>query len=174
MATPDFIIDLRRSVGHAPLWLMGANALVLRGELPDVEVLLVRRSDTGEWSPISGIVDPGENPATTAVREALEEAAVEIEVERLIWVVVTDPVIYPNGDHCQFLDHGFRCRWLGGEARVGDDESSAVGWFRVDELPQPRQERLDAMVQVALDDPHDVVLSLDLPMVRTTATGRGR
>ena len=163
MATPDFIVELRRSIGHAPLWLMGANALVLRGALPDAEVLLVRRSDSGEWSPISGIVDPGENPATTAVREAHEEAGVEVEVERLVWMVVTDPVTYPNGDECQFLDHGFRCRWLAGEARVGDDESSAVGWFRVDELPEPRQDRLDAMVRLALDDPRDVALSLEPP-----------
>ena len=68
MATPDFIVELRRSIGHAPLWLMGANALVLRGALPDAEVLLVRRSDSGEWSPISGIVDPGEDPHVAAIR----------------------------------------------------------------------------------------------------------
>ena len=52
MATPPYIAELRRHVGHAPLWLMGANVLVVR----DGEVLLVRRSDTGEWAPIGGIV----------------------------------------------------------------------------------------------------------------------
>ncbi|HRA03890.1 MAG TPA: NUDIX domain-containing protein [Arachnia sp.] len=156
MATPPYIAELRRHVGHAPLWLMGANVLVVR----DGEVLLVRRSDTGEWAPIGGIVDPGENPAETAAREALEEAGVHIEVERLLWLVVNEPLTYPNGDVCQFLDHGFRARWIGGEARVGDDESTDVRWFPVDDLPEPRRSRLDAMVAVALADPRDVALDL--------------
>lgn len=157
MPTPPFIQDLRRHIGHAPLWLMGANALILR----DGEVLLVRRSDTGVWAPVSGIVDPGEHPAETAVREALEEAGVTIEIDRLMWLVVTEPVTYPNGDRCQFVDHGFRARWVAGEAVVGDDESTDAAWFPVDRLPEPRHPRLEAMVRLALSDSRDVALTLD-------------
>ena len=156
MATPPFIAHLRRFVGHDELWLMGANVVVLR----DGEVLLVRRADTGDWAPIGGIVDPGEHPAETARREALEEAGVHIEVERMLWLVVNDPLTYPNGDRCQYLDHGFRARWVGGEAQVGDDESTDVRWFPVDALPEPRRGHLDAMVAIALADPRDVALSL--------------
>lgn len=156
MPIPPFVRELRQHVGHAPLWLMGANALVLR----DGEVLLVRRADSGEWAPISGIVDPGEHPAETARREALEEAGVTIEVERMLWLVVTDTVTYPNGDVCQYVDHGFRARWVGGDARVGDDESTEVAWFDVDRLPEPRQPRLDSMIRIALADPRDVALEL--------------
>lgn len=156
MPTPPFIVDLRASIGHAPLWLMGANALVIRGD----EVLLVRRSDTGEWAPISGIVDPGEHPSETAVREALEEAGVVIEVERLLWTVVMDEITYANGDRCRFLDHGFRARWVSGEPYVADEESTEVAWFPVDALPSPRQERLDAMLRVVAEDPRDVVFAL--------------
>lgn len=156
MPTPPFIVDLRASIGHAPLWLMGANALVVRGD----EVLLVRRSDTGEWAPISGIVDPGEHPSETAVREALEEAGVVIEVERLLWTVVMDEITYPNGDRCRFLDHGFRARWVSGEPYVADEESTEVAWFPVDALPSPRQDRLDAMLRVVAQDPRDVVFEL--------------
>ncbi|AQP47690.1 DNA mismatch repair protein MutT [Tessaracoccus aquimaris] len=156
MPTPPFIVDLRATIGHAPLWLMGANALVVRGD----EVLLVRRSDTGEWAPISGIVDPGEHPSETAVREALEEAGVVIEVERLLWTVVMEEITYPNGDRCRFLDHGFRARWISGEPYVADEESTEVAWFPVDALPTPRQERLDAMLLVVEQDPRDVVFTL--------------
>lgn len=156
MPTPPFIVDLRATIGHAPLWLMGANALVVRGD----EVLLVRRSDTGEWAPISGIVDPGEHPSETAVREALEEAGVVIEVERLLWTVVMEEITYPNGDRCRFLDHGFRARWISGEPYVADEESTEVAWFPVDALPTPRQERLDAMLRVVEQDPRDVVFTL--------------
>ena len=52
MGIPDFISELRRSIGTAPLWLMGATAVVLEGD----RVLLIRRSDTGEWAPITGIL----------------------------------------------------------------------------------------------------------------------
>ena len=43
---------------------------------------------------------------------------------------------------------------------MGDDESTDVRWFPVDDLPQPRRSRLDAMVAVALADPRDVALDL--------------
>ena len=72
VATPDFVLALREKIGHDPLWLTGVTAVVLR----DRQVLLVRRSDNGEWTPVTGIVDPGEQPAAAAVREVLEEANV--------------------------------------------------------------------------------------------------
>ncbi len=85
--------------------------------------------------PVTGICDPGEHPAATAVRECLEETGVRCEVELLAWVDVTDVIEYPNGDRSQYVDHTFRCRYLGGEAHVGDDESSEVGWYPLDALP---------------------------------------
>lgn len=157
MPTPDFVLELRRHIGTAPLWLMGANAIVVRGTPVPDEVLLVRRADSGQWAPISGIVDPGEHPAVTAEREALEEAGVVIEVERLLWTVVTDEVVYANGDRTRYLDHGFRARWVSGEPRVADEESTEVGWFGLASLPAPRQPLLDEMVRIALQDPRDVV-----------------
>ncbi len=132
MATPDFILALREQLGHATLWLPGVTAVVLRGE---EEVLLVRRADDGTWTPVTGICDPGEHPAETAVRESREETGVECEVELLAWVGVTPVIEYPNGDRVQYVDHTFRCRYLGGDAHVADDESSEVRWFPVDGLP---------------------------------------
>ncbi len=132
MPMPDFVRRLREHVGHAPLWLLGATAVVVRG---DGQVLLVRRSDDGRWTPVTGIVDPGEHPAVAAVREAGEEAGVECEVEALVAVSVTEPVRYPNGDVSQYVDHTFRCRYVSGEARVVDGEASEVGWFDPDAMP---------------------------------------
>ncbi len=131
MPIPDFIVRLRQKVGHDLLWLPGVTAVVLRGE----EVLLVRRSDNGEWAPVTGIVEPGEHPSLTATREVQEETGVSCAVEALVWVNVSDPTVHPNGDHAQYLDHTFRCRYLDGVAHVADDESSDVGWFHADSLP---------------------------------------
>ena len=131
MAIPDFIVRLRERVGHDLLWLPGMTAVVLDGD----RVLLVRRADTGEWTPVTGICDPGEHPAATAVRECLEETRVVCEVDLLAWVDVTGVIEYPNGDRTQYVDHTFRCRYVSGKARVGDDESVEVGWFGLDGLP---------------------------------------
>ncbi len=132
MATPDFIRDLRVTAGHQLLWLPGVTAVVFDD---GGRVLLGRRSDNGRWSLIGGIPDPGEQPAACAVREVEEETAVRCVVERLVLVQALNPVTYDNGDVCQFMDVTFRCRAVGGEARVNDDESLEVGWFEVDALP---------------------------------------
>ena len=92
MATPDFVLALREKVGHDELWLPGVTAVVLRGS----EVLLVRRADSGAWTPVTGIVDPGEEPAVAAAREVLEEADVVARVESLSWVKVIDLVTAGN------------------------------------------------------------------------------
>jgi 8-oxo-dGTP pyrophosphatase MutT (NUDIX family) len=135
MATPDFVLELRKHVGNAPLWLGGVTAVVLRGDGSAREVLLVRRADTGEWSAITGIIDPGEEPATTAVREALEEANVEILPDRLVGIDSRDAVTYANGDVASFLNITFRCGYVSGDPLPADGENLEVAWFALDSLP---------------------------------------
>lgn len=132
MATPDFVLALREKIGHDELWLPGVTAVVLRGS----EVLLVRRADSGAWTPVTGIVDPGEEPAVAAEREVLEEAGVVAHVESLSWVKVIDPVTYPNGDRSRYLDLVFRCGWVSGEPFPADGENTEAAWFALSSLPE--------------------------------------
>jgi 8-oxo-dGTP pyrophosphatase MutT (NUDIX family) len=132
MATPEFILTLREKIGHDLLWLPGVTAVVL--DEAD-RVLLVRRADDGRWTLVAGVLEPGEHPAVAIVREILEETGVEAVVEGLVSIEALAPSAYPNGDQVQYLDLTFRCRPVGGYARVNDDESIEVGWFAVDELP---------------------------------------
>ena len=136
---PDFILRLRERVGHDLLWLPGATAVVLS----EGRVLLVHRADNGRWAPVSGVVDPGEHPEDTVVREVLEEAGVSCEVEALAWVSVTEPVHYPNGDVSQYLDLTYRCRWVSGEPHAADDESLDARWFPLDGLPALDHQNLE-------------------------------
>jgi ADP-ribose pyrophosphatase YjhB (NUDIX family) len=131
MPIPDFIVELRRAVGDAPLWLAGVTAVTIRDE----KVLLVKRSDNGAWTAVTGIVEPGENPADCAVREVREETGVSAQAVRLAWVHVTRPAVHANGDQAQYLDHVFRMRWLSGEPFAADDESTEAAWFDLDDLP---------------------------------------
>lgn len=132
MPTPDFILELRRLIGTRPLALVGVTAVVLR----DGEVLLGRRSDNGALTPITGIVDPGEEPADAAVREALEEAGVHVRAVRLALVHQIPRIVYANGDQADYLDLVFRCEWLSGDPFPADGELTEVGWYDLDALPE--------------------------------------
>jgi len=132
MAIPDFVLAIRKKIGHDPLWLSGATAVIIDAN----RILLIRRAEDGEWSPVTGVVDPGEEPADTAVRESREEAGVVIEAVRLAAIGVTDPITYENGDRSQYVDHTFRCRYVSGEPRVSDDETTDVRWFPLDDMPE--------------------------------------
>jgi ADP-ribose pyrophosphatase YjhB (NUDIX family) len=125
----------------------GVTAVVRRGE----EVLLVRRSDNGEWAPVTGIVDPGEEPAVCAAREVLEETGVVVSVDRLASTSVMRDVVHVNGDRAAYLDQCFACTWLTGEARVGDDESAAVRWWPIHDLP-PMKDILRERINAAISD----------------------
>ncbi|WP_329129365.1 NUDIX domain-containing protein [Streptomyces sp. NBC_01476] len=150
MATPKFILDIREKAGDTLLFLPGVVMVVFdaRGR-----ILLNRRADSGKWALISGIPDPGEQPAEAAVREIQEETGVSAVVERVLSVFTNEPVVYDNGDHAQYVDIVLRCRAVGGEARVNDDESLDVRWFAPHELP-PLGPIARGRIELALrDDP---------------------
>ena len=162
MPTPDYIATIRRAYGQGRLLLPGVSAVVIRTDLIPgrVHLLFTRRSDTGLWSLPAGIVEPFEQPATAALRELLEETRITAQVERLA-LLTTDPdVVYPNGDTCQFVSMCFRCRYVSGEAQVGDEESTEVAWFPADELPAELSEIQKRRIRCALDDRDDCVFDL--------------
>ena len=153
MPTPEFVLRLRERIGHDPLWLTGTTAVVVDGD----RLLLVKRADTGEWSPVAGIVEPGEHTADAAEREVWEEARVRAVVEKLAAVGVTQEYAYPNGDRSQYTDHTYRLRYVSGEAAVGDVESTEVGWFPMDALP-PLPARYAARIARALDPRPETII----------------
>ena len=133
MPAPEYVLKLRKKIGNDPIWVPGVRGVVVDDA---GRILLAQRADNGQWALVSGMLDPGEQPARGLVREIFEETAVVAEAERVVSVGAVGPVTYPNGDVCEFLDVVFLCRYVSGEARVNDDESLAVGWFSLDELPE--------------------------------------
>ena len=100
----------------------------------DGKVLLIRRRvppEKGKWSIPAGFLDRGENPKETAVREALEETNLIVEIEELI-DVYHNPVANGPGASIFIL---YQARLLGGELCAGDDASDAA-FFSLDELPE--------------------------------------
>jgi 8-oxo-dGTP diphosphatase len=131
MPASAYVTNLRAKVGSGLLMFPTVSAVIFndRGE-----ILLGQRSDNHQWSVIAGMMDPGEQPADALVREVQEETGVQVTIERLAGVALHE-VIYGNGDHCHMVNTWYRCRAIGGEARVNDSESVAVGWFAPEALP---------------------------------------
>jgi 8-oxo-dGTP pyrophosphatase MutT (NUDIX family) len=153
MPTPDFVLRLREKIGNDELWLSGVTAVVLRGAGVEREVLLVKRADTGAWTAVTGIIDPGEPPAVAAEREVLEEADIVAVAERLARVHVEDHVVvYGNGDRSRYLDLTFRCRYVSGEPYPADGENTAAAWFRLDALPEMSENHRERVLIAATDE----------------------
>ncbi|WP_213814454.1 NUDIX domain-containing protein [Glaciihabitans sp. dw_435] len=149
MATPDFVLDLRAKIGTAPLWLSGVTAVVIRDE----EILLVRRADNGNWTPVTGIIDPGEQPAVAAMREVLEEADVTATAERLVLVNVTGMSVYANGDQSRYLDLVFRLRWDSGTPSPADGENTEARWFPLHAMPPMSDDMLQRIAAAVENAP---------------------
>jgi len=55
-----------------------ADPIVVAGTGPDRRVLLIRRSDCGQWAIPGGMVDPGETAPAALVRELAEETGIDL------------------------------------------------------------------------------------------------
>lgn len=154
MATPDFVLALREHIGHDLLWMSGVTAIVLDAERR--RTLVVRRADTGDWTPVTGIIDPGEQPARAAVREVAEEAALLVRPLRLIEVRTLPETTYANGDRAQYLDLCFTLEHVDGEPRPADGENTEARWADLDDLP-PMPGRFRDQIALALEDRAEAV-----------------
>ena len=142
MRIPEFIVETRKKIGTDLMWVPSVCAVVLRDSTVDSpwavpDVLLVRRADNGQWTPVTGIVDPGEEPHVAAVREVLEETGVKVTAAAIVGVGSHGPVTHSNGDQASYMTVQIRCEPLdpSAEPTVGDDENTEAGWFPVSQMP---------------------------------------
>ena len=100
-------------------------------------LLLVRRCDSGAWELPGGRVDVGETAVQAAVREAREEAGLQVEVTELAGIF-TGPghvVRSAGGDVRQQFALVFRARATGGVPHADQGETCAAAWVPVEDIP---------------------------------------
>lgn len=97
------------------------------------EILLVQRRESGVWLYPTGWADVGYSPSEVAVKEVEEETGIICEPVSLLSVI--------DGQRMGFSRFGmymllFLCRATGGELQGHPLETSDVGWFAEDALPE--------------------------------------
>jgi len=131
--TPYYPI-LREAVGHSPVILPGAMALVPNGR---GELLVTRRTDDGLWHPPGGYADLGETTTATVIREVREETGLVVAPLRIVGVYSETPMMlarFANGDVAHNVGVAFECRVTGGTLHADGEEVSAVAFKPIDEL----------------------------------------
>jgi ADP-ribose pyrophosphatase YjhB (NUDIX family) len=98
------------------------------------EILLTQRADSGWWLYPVGWADVGYSPSEIAIKEVLEETGIEIEVGGLIAVLDGLRLGFARVPMYSLV---FHCNMIGGELKGHPLETSAVGFFARDALPQP-------------------------------------
>jgi ADP-ribose pyrophosphatase YjhB (NUDIX family) len=186
-AAADEALETQRDIDHAAQELFVAEWMASIGEgVPgyvtpkvaigcvvgndDGEVLLVQRADSGIWLYPTGWADVGYSPAEVAVKEVREETGIECEPVRVLSVV--------DGQRMGFSRFGmymlvFHCRATGGTLDGHPLETSGVGWFHRDRLPERTAGASwwGPMAFAAIDgEPHEVGFDAPRPDVWRSPT----
>src|SRR4051812_22708888 len=98
------------------------------------EILLTQRADSGWWLYPVGWADVGYSPSEVAVKEVYEETGIECEPVALIAVLDALRLGFARTPLYSLV---FHCRMVGGELKGHPLETSAVGFYARDQLPQP-------------------------------------
>ncbi|MEU1882930.1 NUDIX domain-containing protein [Streptosporangium sp. NPDC020072] len=100
------------------------------------DILMIRRSDNGNWAVPGGAIDLGESLPQAAVRETLEETGITCEITGLVGTY-TDPrhvILYTSdGEARQEFSIVLTARPVDGEP-TPSDESREVRWVPREEI----------------------------------------
>jgi ADP-ribose pyrophosphatase YjhB (NUDIX family) len=131
----DFVAEWMKGVGKGvpgyitPKVAVGAVVYDDKGR-----ILLVQRADSGIWLYPTGWADVGYSASEIAVKEVREETGIVCEPIRLIALLDGLRLGFTRVPLYSLV---FLCRAVSGELAAHPLETSDVGWFAEEDLPEP-------------------------------------
>ena len=122
----NYIKWLREKVGHAPVILVAAGAII---EGKDGTILFQQRGDRKKvvWGLPGGMMEVGENAEQTMRREVKEETGIDVTVKHFLGAYTNSPIdTYPNGDKAHVVLFVFVCKSSGGILQADGKETLNV------------------------------------------------
>ena len=131
----NYIAGMRKTVGHDLVMTVGCGVLI---ENDKGQVLLQKRSDTGEWCVPGGAMEPGETYIEAATRELYEEVGIKVSDLKLfgLYSGADREIHYPNGDIVYSLSVIFTTKSYSGEISDSDSEVLEHRFFDRDSIPK--------------------------------------
>ena len=143
-----YILDLRKELGHRPLIMIGAGAVIIN---KDNGILLQKRADNGFWGLPAGSMELGESFEACARREVMEETGLVMDKMELFATESGSEThyVYPNGDEVYVAAVYYICREYHGELKIQEDEVTEQRFFAIDEIPP--EDKLDPVNKPVID-----------------------
>jgi 8-oxo-dGTP pyrophosphatase MutT (NUDIX family) len=151
MPISEYLKSLRTKIGHAPILMPSVCVLIFndRGH-----ILLQQQKTDSLWHTVGGSMDPHEEPAAAAIREAKEETGLDVIPARVVSVYTGPNVTYPNGDVVWYVTIAFACTLSGNQQpHIADDESLALKFFPPNQLPPLSAQDRRAIEEALKNDP---------------------
>ena len=136
----SYIREIRAKVGTDRIFNPGVRAIILNSQ---GEVLLQRRTDTGNWSLPAGGVEIGETALEALQREVFEETNLNVlHAEPMaLYSGLEQQFEYPNGDQIQGFAVAFIIHQWNGSPRADGEEGVEVSFWPLKKLPESLEKR---------------------------------
>jgi len=131
----EYINGLRKHIGNQPILMVGSTVLVL--DNPG-RLLMMKRSDSGNWGVPGGAMELGETTEETARRELLEETGLEVDELSLFGVFSGKELYYryPSDEEVYNVSIVYLTRVIHGTIKLFDGEHSDFQYFELTKLPE--------------------------------------
>ncbi len=131
----EYINSLRKHVGQKPLLMVGATILVLNEQN---QLLMMKRSESGNWGVPGGTMELGETTEEIAKRELFEETNLQVG-EMKLFGVFSGPELYyryPSGDEVYNVSIVYLTHDVHGDLKLNDGEHFEYQYFPLTNFPE--------------------------------------
>ncbi|AIO18556.1 Diadenosine hexaphosphate hydrolase [Candidatus Izimaplasma bacterium HR1] len=128
----DYVKYIRSLVGNKKI-IMTAGAVIIYNDKD--EILLQHRGDDHFWGLPGGIMEIGEKPNETAIREAFEETGYNIEITDYLGDYHNFNKSWPGGDEAHIICFIYQGVIISGEMVIDGKETLDLKWFNMHDLP---------------------------------------